>query len=54
VIALARGFGVKSAPQPGQIRRDQPLGGYCGGADLEECRRMFGANLARICATCPD
>ncbi|WP_285906778.1 hypothetical protein [Pseudodesulfovibrio pelocollis] len=35
-------------------RRDQPLGGHCNGAAVEECRAIFGNGLATVCATCPD
>ena len=48
-------LGVKDQPASARAARSgQALGEYCRGADVEECRRMFGEGLARVCATCPD
>lgn len=55
MTALCRGFGVTMQhPGAAQAAGKQPLGGYCGGRDIEQCRRMFGENLERVCATCPN
>lgn len=32
----------------------QALGEYCKGLDVEECRKQFGTQLEKICATCPN
>lgn len=32
----------------------QPLGAHCRGADVAECRGLFGDGLAAVCATCPE
>lgn len=34
--------------------RNQGRGEYCGGRDIEECAKVYGAALDRVCATCPD
>lgn len=57
VIALCRGFGVEfkavgKAAKAG--RREQKLGEYCQGKDVEECRAAFGESLPLICSTCPN
>lgn len=56
VIGLCRGFGVRFDLDPARKdpKRRQKVGEYCGGRDLEECRRMFGKVLEEVCATCPD
>jgi hypothetical protein len=38
----------------GTARTYQALGEYCNGERVEECRKIFGDNLERICSTCPD
>ena len=36
-------------------KRNQAVGEYCGGKDLDECKAYFGDGvLPRICETCPD
>jgi hypothetical protein len=36
-------------------RKNQAVGEYCQGSDVEECKRYFGDGvLPRICETCPD
>jgi hypothetical protein len=35
-------------------KKDQPVGGYCKGASVEECRAIFGNGLEMVCSTCPD
>jgi hypothetical protein len=56
VIALCRGFGVTevAVEKTSAVKRQQQPGEYCGGADLEECRRFFGAAQATVCSTCPN
>lgn len=53
---LARLLGSNwRAPGLNEPGRSRGIGRYCGGRDLEACRRTFGeAALERICATCPD
>jgi hypothetical protein len=38
----------------GHGKKHQAVGDYCDGADLENCRRMFGGQLERVCSTCPE
>lgn len=57
VIHLCRGFGIEvkfSENEKAVPCRDQQIGQYCDGKDIEECRRMFGEALPRVCSTCPD
>jgi hypothetical protein len=49
---LGAGVGAHSVRPP--RRNAQPLGGHCAGADLPECRAVFGDGLAGVCATCPN
>lgn len=43
----------KKKNKPG--KRDQGVGQYCKGADVEECRKYFGErSLPVVCSTCPD
>jgi len=36
-------------------KKNQPVGGYCKGTDIEECKAYFGGGvLPRICEKCPD
>lgn len=53
---LARLLGSRwRAPALGEEEARGRVGGYCGGRDVDECRRAFGEqNLPAICATCPD
>ena len=53
---LARLLGSKwKAPYLNERLDSQgKIGGYCGGKDVEECRKIFGDRLAEICATCPE
>jgi len=53
---LARLLGAKwKAPylneHPGN---NGAIGGYCGGKDIDECRKTFGEQLTAICASCPE
>ncbi len=32
----------------------QAIGGYCNGEEVETCRKTFGEQLDRVCATCPN
>lgn len=32
----------------------QDIGEYCGGKDVEQCRKMFGEQLEKVCSTCPE
>ncbi len=34
--------------------KHQGLGDYCHGDEVEKCRVMFGDQLERVCATCPN
>lgn len=34
--------------------REQAVGEYCEGADIAECRAVFGDALNQVCMTCPD
>jgi len=38
----------------GSGQQHQAIGDYCNGADVEECRKMFGEQLERVCSTCPE
>jgi hypothetical protein len=40
----------KGTPQ----QRFQALGEYCRGDKVDQCRKSFGDQLEKICATCPD
>jgi len=53
---MCRGFGVQigTGTQGSDKKENQAIGGYCRGKDLEECRKMFGEGLARVCSSCPD
>ena len=34
--------------------KHQGLGDYCNGKEVETCRKTFGEQLERVCATCPN
>lgn len=34
--------------------RYKAVGEYCNGEEVERCKKTFGAQLERICSTCPD
>lgn len=38
----------------GSGRKHQATGEYCNGKEVETCRKTFGEQLERVCATCPD
>lgn len=39
----------------GSQNRNQPIGEYCKGRDIEECKKYFGDGLLkRVCETCPN
>lgn len=38
----------------GSGRLHQDLGEYCHGAEIENCRKTFGAQLEKVCSTCPN
>jgi len=47
--------GVKfKAPSLAAGKSGKRVGSYCGGKDLEKCRKAFGDQLPRICGTCPN
>ena len=47
-------FGYKAGGEKAERGREQAVGEYCKGRDIEECRRVFGDGLPRVCATCPE
>jgi hypothetical protein len=46
--------GKKGSTSAAPEQEYQALGEYCKGEKLDECRRSFGAQLDKICATCPN
>ena len=51
------GYGERKSHKSGgtaPAMQHQGVGEYCGGAKVEQCRKMFGALLDRTCATCPN
>jgi len=49
-----RAYGEKKGGSSSAGLQHQGLGDYCKGAEIEECRKVFGAQLDKICATCPN
>lgn len=35
-------------------KQHQEIGDYCKGKEIENCRKAFGAQLERVCSTCPE
>jgi hypothetical protein len=38
----------------GSGKTHQAVGEYCNGVEVENCRKVFGSQLERVCSTCPD
>jgi len=45
---------AKSAKDNKSGKQHQGLGDYCNGREVEKCRKTFGDQLERVCATCPS
>lgn len=35
-------------------KKEQGIGEYCKGKNIEKCKKNFGDALKQACATCPD
>jgi len=46
-------LGVAQEEQPKDVGH-KDIGWYCKGHDVQECSKLFGAALSKVCQTCPD
>jgi hypothetical protein len=47
-------LGVKTGEEKNPGKKQQAIGEYCNKKDIEECRKYFGEELARVCMNCPE
>jgi len=47
-------YGDKKGRPGAAEMQHQGLGEYCNGTEVDECRKLFGTQLDKLCATCPN
>lgn len=51
--AILAFIGIET-PKQTATKKEQGIGEYCQGKNIEECKKNFGDALIQACATCPD
>ena len=54
LLAMDTAFVTEKSGKEGKGNKHQGIGDYCHGDEVENCRKTFGEQLERVCATCPN